>query len=68
MSDSFPFRDLRRRLEEAGWALVRVRGSHHVFTKAGEPQMVLPVHGGKVKRVYERKVKKAIEGRRSTAN
>lgn len=63
MSDTVPFRDIRRVLEVAGWKLTRVRGSHHVFTKAGEAQVVVPVHGGKVKRVYKREVEKTIEGR-----
>ncbi len=35
-------------LEENGWTLVRISGSHHVFSKIGEDaKIVVPVHGNK---------------------
>ena len=35
-------------LEQNGWCLVRIHGSHHVYTKDGEDQrIVVPVHGNK---------------------
>jgi len=35
-------------LEENGWTLVRINGSHHVYTKDGEEaRIVVPVHGKK---------------------
>ena len=35
-------------LEDNGWALVRISGSHHVYTKNGEEaKIVVPVHGNK---------------------
>ncbi len=35
-------------LEQNGWVLVRISGSHHVFTKTGEDaKIVVPVHGNK---------------------
>ena len=35
-------------LEENGWMLVRIRGSHHVYTKDGEEaRIIVPVHGNK---------------------
>ena len=35
-------------LEENGWTLVRISGSHHVYTKEGEEaRIVVPVHGNK---------------------
>jgi predicted RNA binding protein YcfA (HicA-like mRNA interferase family) len=35
-----------RLLERAGWSLLRVRGSHHVYGKAGErARLSVPVHG-----------------------
>jgi predicted RNA binding protein YcfA (HicA-like mRNA interferase family) len=38
--------ELRRKLEQAGWTLKRIRGSHHIFVKAGEPKILsLPIHG-----------------------
>ena len=39
-------RELCRLLERAGWRLLRVRGSHHVYGKAGErARLSVPVHG-----------------------
>ena len=35
-------------LEENGWTLVRINGSHHVYTKDGEEaRIVVPVQGNK---------------------
>ena len=35
-------------LEENGWTLVRINGSHHVYTKDGEEaRIVVPVHRNK---------------------
>jgi predicted RNA binding protein YcfA (HicA-like mRNA interferase family) len=38
--------ELCRKLEQTGWTLKRVGGSHHIFTKAGDKRiLVVPVHG-----------------------
>ena len=34
--------DIKRRLERDGWILRQVRGSHHVFKKAGKPLVPPP--------------------------
>lgn len=34
--------DLIRELEQAGWELDRIRGSHHVFKKPGHRPIVVP--------------------------
>ena len=34
--------DLVRELVHAGFVLVRVRGSHHLFKKAGFPPIIVP--------------------------
>lgn len=35
-------------LEEHGWALTRISGSHHIFTKPdSDARIVVPVHGNK---------------------
>ena len=35
-------------LEENGWTLTRISGSHHVYTKEGEDaRIVVTVHGNK---------------------
>jgi predicted RNA binding protein YcfA (HicA-like mRNA interferase family) len=37
-----------RIIEKRGWVLKRVKGSHHVFTKEGQPErIVIPVHGNR---------------------
>ena len=39
-------KELCRRLNEAGWSLRRVNGSHHIFGKLGERKIIaVPVHG-----------------------
>jgi len=38
--------ELCRALEKDGWALRRVKGSHHIYTKPGVPKTIsIPVHG-----------------------
>ena len=40
-----------RLLESRGWRLRRIRGSHHIYVKAGVPARIsVPVHGGMLKR------------------
>ena len=40
-----------RLLESRGWRLKRVRGSHHIYVKAGIPARIsVPVHSGALKR------------------
>lgn len=35
-------------LEKHGWTLQRIRSSHHVYARAGEPQIIsIPVHANK---------------------
>jgi predicted RNA binding protein YcfA (HicA-like mRNA interferase family) len=37
-----------RILEQHGWTLVRIKGSHHAFQKVGNAAtIVVPVHGSK---------------------
>ena len=62
MSSEVRFAELKRMLERAGYRLERIRGSHHVFTKAGASPVVVPVHRGKVKHYYVRQIKKLVEG------
>lgn len=39
-------RELCRKLNEAGWSLKRIHGSHHIFSKPGEWKIIsVPVHG-----------------------
>lgn len=56
------FTEVKRLLEQAGYTLARIRGSHHVFTQAGKTPVTIPVHRGKVKPRYVRQVKKICEG------
>jgi predicted RNA binding protein YcfA (HicA-like mRNA interferase family) len=35
-------------LERKGWQLIRVQGSHHIYTKPGESiRIPIPIHGNK---------------------
>ena len=63
MASDVPLRELRTLLSTQGWTLDRISGSHHIFRKEGERPICLPVHGGKVKHVYLREVRKRLEGR-----
>jgi predicted RNA binding protein YcfA (HicA-like mRNA interferase family) len=39
-------KDFARLLERHGWQLRRINGSHHIFTKSGNPARIsVPVHG-----------------------
>lgn len=55
------FAIVKKTLEDHGWVLNRISGSHHIFTKAGRTPISIPVHRNKVKPKYVRDVQKAIE-------
>jgi len=39
-------KELARAVQRKGWTLARIKGSHHVFLKAGQPErVVIPIHG-----------------------
>jgi predicted RNA binding protein YcfA (HicA-like mRNA interferase family) len=41
-------KELARHLEKDGWALLRVRGSHHIYGKSGSiVRLSVPIHGNK---------------------
>jgi predicted RNA binding protein YcfA (HicA-like mRNA interferase family) len=41
-------KDFARLLEKHGWLCMRVKGSHHVYRKEGDPARIsLPIHGNK---------------------
>lgn len=61
MASLVRFAVVQRLLEVNGWVLHRISGSHHVFKKPGRPNIVIPVHGGKVKAVYVREIEKECE-------
>lgn len=38
-------KELARLLEEKGWELRRIHGSHHIYTKQGNPARIsVPIH------------------------
>lgn len=42
-------KEVMKALENSGYALVRVRGSHHYFRKEGHGSLVcVPVHSGEI--------------------
>jgi predicted RNA binding protein YcfA (HicA-like mRNA interferase family) len=41
-------REFAKAIERRGWSLVRINGSHHIFTKdARRERIVVPIHGNK---------------------
>ena len=41
-------KELCRLLEEKGWRLARIKGSHHIYIQVGNPVRIsVPVHGNK---------------------
>jgi predicted RNA binding protein YcfA (HicA-like mRNA interferase family) len=52
------FAIVRKLLEDNGWVLVRVKGSHHSFTKAGVGTYSVPVHHGHVKHGYYKEARR----------
>lgn len=63
MPSEVRFAKFRKYLEEHGYTLQRISGSHHFFTKPGSPSLVIPVHNKRVAPYYVADAKKQIEGR-----
>ena len=41
-------KELAKKLEREGWKLLRVKGSHHVYGKAGSMARIsVPIHGNR---------------------
>ena len=41
-------KEFARILEKKGWKLIRVKGSHHIYMKEGNPARIsVPIHGDK---------------------
>ena len=39
-------KELARAIQKRGWELARIKGSHHIFIKAGNRErIVIPIHG-----------------------
>lgn len=60
MAAEVRFAVVRKMLERAGYRLVRVSGSHHLFTRKGSWPVSIPVHRGKVKGFYVRQIEKLV--------
>jgi predicted RNA binding protein YcfA (HicA-like mRNA interferase family) len=54
------FAQIRKLLEQEGFYVERITGSHHVFRKGGII-FVVPVHKNRVKTVYVKRVIEIIE-------
>jgi predicted RNA binding protein YcfA (HicA-like mRNA interferase family) len=65
MAGPVRFATVRRQLEAAGYRLVRISSSHHIFEKPGKPIVSIPVHNQKVKPFYARQVQKIIAADRA---
>ncbi len=62
MASEKHFSEVKKMMERVGYRLVRISGSHHYFTKPGEPPFSIPVHHGKVKPYYVCQVEKVCQG------
>ena len=41
-------KEVAQLLEKSGWELKRIKGSHHVYVKKGNPARIsVPIHGNK---------------------
>ncbi len=59
MASESKFNDVKKKLENKGYYLVRISGSHHIFKKKGIFQLFsIPVHNGKVKNHYVKEIDK----------
>lgn len=39
-------KELAKLIQQRGWTLARINGSHHIFTQAGQRErIVIPIHG-----------------------
>ena len=54
------FAEVRTFLEQYGWTLDRISGSHHIFVKEGQANVSVPVRRNRVKWVYIRKIEKTV--------
>lgn len=61
MPSEVRFKEVRRLLENAGYRLDRIHGSHHIFTKDDAEPISIPVHRQKVKPFYVRQIKKTLQ-------
>ena len=60
MASPVRFAIIRQQLEAAGWQLVRISGSHHIFDRPGGPLVSIPVHNNQVKPFYAKQVQRII--------
>jgi predicted RNA binding protein YcfA (HicA-like mRNA interferase family) len=58
MASEERFSQVKKMLENKGYKLTRISGSHHIFTKKGSLPVSIPVHNGKVKSFYVKQIKK----------
>ncbi len=67
MASEVRFSLIRKTLEKAGYQLVRISGSHHIFERPDQTLVSIPVHRGKVKAHYVRQVERIVEDDRGEA-
>ena len=61
MASPVRFAEVKKLLEQNGWTLARVSGSHHIFTRPGEPRpFPVAVHKGMCKHAYYREAQKRV--------
>lgn len=59
MPSDVPFRKVKKMLKDRRYVWARTTGSHHIYEREGDPDiMSIPVHNGKVKYYYVKKIGK----------
>ena len=58
MPSEVRFDEVRKLLEGKGYRLVRISGSHHIFTRPQSLPVSIPVHKGKVKAIYVKHIER----------
>lgn len=63
MPSEVRFAEVRKLLEDHGYTLSRIKGSHHWFERPGARGISVPVHKGRVQPRYLAIIRKALEAR-----
>jgi predicted RNA binding protein YcfA (HicA-like mRNA interferase family) len=56
-------KELARAIQNKGWELARIKGSHHIFIKVGcRERIVIPIHGNRPLKIGLLKAQMKIAG------
>jgi predicted RNA binding protein YcfA (HicA-like mRNA interferase family) len=56
-------KELAKAIQKKGWELARIKGSHHIYIKAGcRERIVIPIHGNRPLKIGLLKAQMKIAG------